>query len=107
MSDVERFVTESAKQVVGLAKDDILAFYQWTVNEGDTFTKKQKSKVDKYLEQLATGVITPKQLAGYLQDIKTLTEMQLIKIEVKERAEAQKLIDGVKDLLIGNLLKLL
>lgn len=107
MNDIERFLTNVGKGTSSLAKDEILSFYNWTVDQGGEFTKKQKAKVDRYLLQLALQEITKQEFVGYIADIKTLAEMELLKMEVAQKAAAQRLISGIQDLLIGNLLKLL
>lgn len=107
MSAVEDFLTIVGKGASGLAKDEILNFFNWAADEGNEFTKKQKAKLNRYILQLAAGEITAKQFRSNIDDLKTLTEMQILKMKIAEKAAAQRLVDGIQNLIIDNLLKFL
>src|SRR3990172_5304794 len=100
MSAVEDFLTTVGKGASGLAKDEILSFFNWAVDEGDEFTKKQKVKLNRYILKLAAGEITAKQFQSNIEDLKTLTEMQLLKMQIAQKAAAQRLVDGIQNLII-------
>ncbi len=107
MSAIEEFLDTVGKGASDLAKDEILNFFYWSADEGNEFTKKQKSKLNRYILKLATGEITVKQFRSNIDDIKTLTEMQILKMRIAEKTAAQRIVDGIQNLIIDNLLKFL
>ena len=107
MDKVEEFLNTLGTGGAGLAKGEIFSFYKWAVDEGDDFIKRQKTKIDKYLLQLAAQEINKEEFEDCVKDIKNLTEMQILKMSVAQKAAAQRLLNGIQDLLIDNLLKIL
>jgi hypothetical protein len=63
--------------------------------------------LDRYLNQLALSQMTKEQFEGYMRDIQDLTEMQALKMSVAAKARAQRLVQGVTDLIINGLLALI
>ena len=55
MSAIEEFLDTVGKGASDLAKDEILNFFYWSADEGNEFTKKQKSKLNRYILKLPTG----------------------------------------------------
>lgn len=107
MSALEDFLNTVGKGASGLAKEEILNFFNWAADDGNEFTKKQKVKLNRYILELATGEITAKQFQSNIDDIKTLIEMQILKMQIGEKAVAQRIVDGIQNLIIDNLLKFL
>ncbi len=107
MSAIEDFLESVGKGVTGLAKDEILNFFNWSADEGNEFVQKQKVKLNRYMLKLAAGEITVKQFKSNIDDIKMLTEMQILKMQIAEKAAAQRIVDGIQNLIIDNLLKFL
>jgi hypothetical protein len=88
-------------------KREIAGLIGWAKSDSEDFINKQGRKVEKYLDQLALGEITPEQLEGYMHDIVLLTEMQKSKMKVAEQASAQRLIDGIKNHILDRMIGLL
>ena len=108
MNDMEKFLTETGKGAAGLAKDQILDFFHWGAEEGDAFTQKQKAKLNKYMMQLVDREISPKEFKENIEDIfNTLAEMERLKMTVAQKAAVQRIVEGIQDLIVGNLLKFL
>ena len=90
-----------------LAKDELKNLIDMAKNDSEDFVKKQGQKMEGYLKQLAAGQISKGQFENYMQDIKDLTEMQMLKMSVAGKASAQRLSDGIVTLIFDGLMKLL
>ncbi len=90
-----------------LAKDELKKLIAFAVDDSEDFTKKQGQKLESYLIQLSAGDITKEQFKGYVEDIRDLMEMQMLKLSVAGKASAQRLFNGICNLVIDGLIKLL
>ena len=103
----ESFV-DSLKDDAGLlAKAELKTLISQAKINQDEFIKKQGVKLERYLNQLASGKITEEQFQGYMEDIRDLTEMQSLKMRVGAKASAQRLIAEIEELIINGLMRLL
>lgn len=90
-----------------LAKDELKDLIMTAKDNSEGFIKRQGEKLELYLNQLATEQITKEQFEGYVRDIKDLTEMQALKMSVSAKASAQRLVNGIINLIIDGLLSLI
>lgn len=104
---LEQFVSNIKDEAGTLARSEILEFLRWNAAEADEFTKQLKQDVDRYMLQLAAGQITKRDLEMYLRSHQRQAEAHLLVAGVVRKAMTQRLVNGIKDLLIGNLLKFL
>ena len=107
MSAWEDFIDNLPDPTGKLAKDQLKSLVNSAKADSEEFIKGQGEKLEAYLNQLALGEITKDQFAGYILDIKALTEMQALKMSVEAKARAQRLAKGITDLIIDGLLSLL
>lgn len=103
----EGFVDNLKDTAGGLAKTELKNFVAQTKADSDQFIKKQGVKLERYLNQLALGEITPEQFKGYIEDIRDLTRAQSLKMQVAARASAQRVCKGIEDLILNGLMRLL
>ncbi len=90
-----------------LIKDEIKGLVNTAKDDAESFIKEQGEKLERYLDQLTNGLITKKQFEGYVFDMKSLTEMESLKMKVAAKARAQNLAEGIKKLIIDGLLTLI
>ena len=94
----------SLKQDSGkIVADEANKFFNDMKNTQDEWIKKQGELIEKYLIQLAKGEINKDQFIGYVNDIKTITEMKILQMSIEQKASVQRLIDGVKNLFLGKI----
>jgi hypothetical protein len=91
----------------GLLKGELATLLTSAKADSEAFVKKQAEKTELYMNQLAAGEVTVKQVEGYLLDIKDLTALQALKLSVAGKASAQRLVKGIEDLILNGLFKLL
>ncbi len=90
-----------------LVKDEVNDLLKSAKEDSEEFLRRQGEKIENYLNQLAGGKISKEQLEGYLIDIKDLTEMHALRLSLAGRARAQRLADGITNIIIGRLLALI
>ncbi|MCG3115020.1 MAG: hypothetical protein LLH30_05010 [Candidatus Manganitrophus sp. SA1] len=90
-----------------LAKDELKRLVANAKTDADAFIRKQGVKMERYLNQLAAGEISKEEFEGNMQDLRTLTEMQSLKMKVAAKASAQRLCKGIEEVVLNGLMKLL
>ncbi len=105
-SSWEDFINGIKDEAGKLAKTELIGLVKNTKNDSEEFLRKQGDKLELYFKQLAEGLITKDQFKGYVEDIKTLTELHALKMSVAAKARAQKLASGIGDLILDGLLSL-
>lgn len=90
-----------------LAKAELKKDITAARDDANAFISAQGLKVQLYLGQLATGGLTKDQFAMFIQDIKDLTQMKLDQDQIAAAASAQRLINGVLDVILDQVLKLI
>ncbi|MCX5782009.1 MAG: hypothetical protein NT145_04820 [Elusimicrobia bacterium] len=90
-----------------LLKSEIEQMLKSGKEDTSDFTKKQAIKVERYLIEFASGAIAKEQLSENMKDLESLTRMQINKLSVTEKAGAQRLADGIRDIIIKRLFQLL
>lgn len=56
---------------------------------------------------MATGQMTKEQFGALVNDLKGLTEMKALELQVAAKASAQRLVAGITKLIIDGLIKLI
>ena len=104
---IEVFLKSLGKEGAALVKDEVQTFFQESVADGDDFTKQLKLDIEQYTLQLALSDITKSDYEMYLRSQARQMRSHLIGIEVSKRATAQRVLDGLQDLLLAKLIPLL
>ncbi|NIM89941.1 MAG: hypothetical protein GTO17_03230 [Candidatus Aminicenantes bacterium] len=103
----EDFIDNLKDESGKLAKDELKDLVKNTKEDSEQFIKRQGEKLELYLNQLASREITKEQFEGYILDIKDLTELKAIEMLADAKARAQRLVNGIIDLIINGLVFLL
>lgn len=88
-----------------IAKDELKALIGFAKDDGNEFVQSQGQKLERYLNQLAGGEISKQEFELLVQDLKALTEMRALEMQVAAKASAQRLVAGVTKLVINGLMK--
>ena len=103
----QKFVTSLKDDAGILATKELKNLINNAKQDTEVFIKRQGQKLELYMNQLAEKKITKKQFEGYILDIRDLTRIQSRKMKVRAKAKAQRLVKGIKDLIIDGLIKLI
>jgi len=90
-----------------LAKDDLKALVASAKDDRDVLIQRQGRKLERYLSQLAAGMITTEEFSGYAKDLVTLTMMESAALAQEAQTRAHRLAMGIADLVLKGLLSLL
>jgi hypothetical protein len=90
-----------------IAKQELKSLLVLAKGEANDFVRGQGEKLERYLNQLAAGQITKDEFAILVKDLRNLTEMRALELEVAAKASAQRLVAGITKLVIEGLLKLI
>lgn len=102
-----KFLEDLKDEALILAKDELKDLILTSLTDSDAFIKKQAVKLDRYLTQLALGEISKVEFEEYMKDLEALTRLQSLKLEVAAKARAQRLADGIQNLILDKLLNLI
>ncbi len=103
----EDFIDNIKDETGKLAKDELKDLVKNAKDDSTEFIKEQGEKLERYITQLAKSEINKGQFEGYVLDLADLTEMEANKRTVAAKASAQRLVEGVKNIIIDNLLSLI
>lgn len=103
----ESFI-DNLRDTAGLfAKDELKRLVANAKADANAFIRKQGVKMERYLNQLAAGEISKEEFEGNMEDLRTLTEMQSLKMKVAAKASAQRLCEGIEEVVLNGLMTLL
>lgn len=88
-----------------IAKDEMKSLVSVAKGDVNTFIRSQGQKLERYLNLLGAGQISKEEFELLVKDLKTLTEMRALELEVAAKASAQRLAAGITDLMINGLMK--
>lgn len=90
-----------------IGKDELKTLISSTKRDANDFVRTQGEKLERYLNQLAAGQITKDEFEQSVKDLKQLTELEALRLQVAAKASAQRLVTGISELIINGLLKLI
>lgn len=90
-----------------LSKEELKGLILSGLADGDEFIRKQSEKIERCMNQLARGQVTRTEFENYIVDIEDLTRLQELKLQVEAKARAQRLGNGIRDLILDKMLKLI
>lgn len=90
-----------------LAKEELKKLVKDAKGDTSDFVRLQAENIERWTVMVSEGKLTP---AGYKELVKkmeVMSQLQVIKLKVKAKASAQRLATGIKDLIVGQLFRLL
>lgn len=102
---IDEFVDGIKNGSFALVRGELKGFLGGFEDRTDEFSQKQKGKIEKYLLQLALGQITKQQCQDAMVDIQDLAIMEVRLEKVTTKAAAQRIQEGVTNLVINGLIK--
>lgn len=106
-SQWEAFIDDLIASGKQIAKDELKNLISGAKGDANDFVRSQGEKLERYLNQLATGQITTEEFEQLVKDLKQLTELESLKLQVAAKASAQRLVAGISKLVIEGLIKLI
>lgn len=107
MSKFTDFVDGLADAGRALAKDELKRLVADAKKDQSDFVRLQAENLERWTVMLAEGELTPKGYKLLVQKMEVLTQLEVIKLKVQAKASAQRLADGIRDLVVKGLFRLI
>jgi hypothetical protein len=90
-----------------LAKDELKNLIATAKQNESDFVRLQATNIERWVVMLADQDLTPDGFKKLVRNIEVLKELDNIKLKVQAKAAAQRLADGIQDLVINGLFALI
>ena len=107
MSKFSDFVDDLKDQAGLLAKDELKRLVSEGKADASEFVSRQAENLETWTVMLADGQLTPAGFRKLVKRMEVLGDLQALKLKVQAKASAQRLRDGIEDLVIEALFKLI
>ncbi|OGU75247.1 MAG: hypothetical protein A2V93_00890 [Ignavibacteria bacterium RBG_16_34_14] len=105
--DLKDHLNELLKDTTDFAKDELINFISEAKGDSTDFVKRIGELTEKNVKRLALGKITRDEFKELMEDLLDLNKMQFHKISSDSKVRAQKIVNGITDLVLNKLLSLL
>ena len=103
----EEFLQNIKTEGSAFIKVELKDLIESSVSDSEAYIREQTEKLDRYLSQLASDAITKSQFERLVRDLNRQTEMEALRMDVATKARAQRLVNGISDLVLKRLLDML
>ncbi len=100
---IDSIVDESGK----LAKDELKQLISSAKKDESDFVRLQAENIERWTIMLSEGELTVKGYKLLVKKMEVLTQLEVIKLKVKAKASAQRLANGVQELIVKSLFALI
>jgi hypothetical protein len=90
-----------------LAKQELKALLKDGTSDASDFVRMQAENLERWMELLADGELTPAGFQTLVKNMEVLQDLERIKLKVKAKAAAQRLAEGIREMVIGQLFSLI
>lgn len=103
MSKFTAFIDGLADETKTLAKAELKELIASAKRDESDFVRLQAENLERWTVMLADGELTPKGYKLLVQKMEVLTQLEVIKLKVKAKASAQRLAEGIRELVVKGL----
>jgi hypothetical protein len=107
MSKLSDFLESLVKDGGKLAKDELLMLISTAKKDKSDFVRLQAQNLERWTTLLAQRELTPTGYKALVRNMEVVAHLEVIKLKVQAKASAQRLAAGIKDLVMGQLFKLI
>lgn len=100
---IDGILDESGK----LAKEELKQLISSSKKDTSDFVRLQAENLERWTVMLADGDLTAKGYKKLVKKMEVLTQLETIKLKVRAKASAQRLADGIQELVIKSLFTLI
>lgn len=90
-----------------LAKDELKTLVATAKKDSSDFVRLQAENLERWTVMLADGDLTSKGYKLLVKKMEVLTQLEVIKLSVQAKASAQRLSQGITDLVVKGLFALI
>lgn len=107
MSKFTDFIDGVKDESGKLAKQELKQLVSSSKNDTSDFVRLQAENLERWTLMLADGDITVKGYKKLVRKMEVLTQLETIKLKVAAKASAQRLANGIQEMVIKNLFALI
>ena len=107
MPDLNELLNGLIKDSASFAKEELVNFISEAKNDNVDFVKRVGELTEKNIKRLAEGKITPDEFKELMEDLLDLNKMQFHKLSSDAKVRAQKIVNGISDLVLNKLISLI
>ena len=107
MSKFTDFIDGVKDGTGSLAKDELKALIATAKQDSSDFVRLQAENLERWTVMLAEGDLTPAGYKKLVRKMEVLTQLEVIKLKVAAKASAQRLAQGIEELVVKGLFALI
>ncbi len=100
---IDGILDESGK----LAKDELKQLISTAKKDKSDFVRLQAENLERWTVMLSEGDITAKGYKKLVKKMEVLTQLEVIKLKVSAKASAQRLANGIQEIVVKGLFSLI
>ncbi|ADE54054.1 hypothetical protein [Coraliomargarita akajimensis] len=107
MSDIGDFLDALLDDAVDFAKEELEQLVNDAKSDSKMFVKHMGELTEEFIKMRALGQITNDELRELMEDLVDLNKMQFHKLSVSAKVRAERIANGISDLVLNRLLALI
>ncbi len=107
MASVSEFLDALLDETVGFSKDQLKDLIREAKNDNRVFIKHIGELTEEFIKLRALGQLTNDEFKELMEDVVDLNKMQYHKLSVQAKARAERIANGISDLVLNSLLSLI
>lgn len=104
MSDIEDFLDVLVYDSVDFAKDELVHLVKEAKSDGKVFIKHIGELTEEFVKMRALGQINNDEFKELMEDLLDLNKMQYLKLSASAKVRAERIINGISEMVIKGLL---
>jgi hypothetical protein len=107
MAGISEFIDTLVKDSTTFAREELKALVKDAKEDNRLFIKHMGELTEEFIKLRALNQIDNSEFEELMKDVVNLNKMQFQKLSVAAKARAQRIADGLTDLVLNSLLKLI
>lgn len=107
MASISEYLDSLLGETTGFAREELKGFVNEAKADNRTFIRHIGEMAEEFIQLRALGRITNDELRELMEDLLDLSRMQKLKLSVEAKTRAERIVNGLRDLVIDKLLALI
>ncbi len=107
MAGVSEFLDTLLDESVDFARDELKVLIKEAKDDNRVFIKHIGDLTEEFIKLRALGSLTNDEFKELMDDVVDLNKMQFHKLSVQAKARAERISNGIRDLVLNSLLSLI
>jgi hypothetical protein len=107
VSKFTRFIDDIVDEAQVLAKNELKQLVSDAKKDQSDFVRLQAENLERWTVMLSEGDVTPNGYKKLVKKMEVLTQLEVIKLKVSAKASAQRLAEGIQNLVVNGLFALI